>query len=111
MSALKQMLIMVHMSLMPSVWVSRPLQLPDDVDPQQISISCRYTAVLQVQRAMREYSRAARRYALQTAAALRLQAAARGWAARRQASSSLMQSSHIRRCLCAIRWVRQRLTT
>jgi hypothetical protein len=70
---------------------------------------CRYTAVLQVQRAMREYSRAARRYALQTAAALRLQAAARGWAARRQASSHLMRSSHVMPCLGAIRWVHQRL--
>jgi hypothetical protein len=55
-----------------------------------VSICRRYTAVLQVQRAVREYSRAARRYALQTAAALRLQATARGWAARRQARDRLM---------------------
>lgn len=40
-----------------------------------------------MQRALTDFAAAARRFALQTAAALRIQAAVRGWLARQQASA------------------------
>lgn len=70
---------------------------------------CRYAAALMVQRAVREFSRAARRYARQTAAALRLQAAARGWLARQaaarlrvQAAAETTMEEHMRQAAMAV---------